>query len=756
MLPTYARVAIGLCLISAAGSVAQGDVRLPSIFSNHMVLQRQQQIPVWGWAEAGEEVTVVLGEERRTVIAHDDGRWRVTLDPRPAGGPYQLVAEGKNSITCDDVLVGDVWICSGQSNMEWPLKDSLNGALEVLTARHPRIRLITVPHVGSQEPRDDFEGQWQPCTPETAEEFSAVGYFFGRNVHLAANVPVGLIDVSWGGSTCEAWVSRHRLEQESQYEQLLAYWDRKAETYDHSAALAIYEARLKQWEESALQEGTYRARSSEPPFAKPSNPLEGQHRPANLYNGMLRPILGYAMRGVIWYQGESNAERAYQYRHLFPMMIQDWRDEWGRGQFPFYWVQLANYKERSAEPAESAWAELREAQSMTRRRLPNTGEAVTIDVGEADDIHPRNKQEVGRRLARWALAREYGFDVSYDGPRYTSMEKDGNKIRLRFAIGRNSADRLERGTVTGFQVAGADRKFVWAQARVIPSNRDGRVEVWSVEVEDPVAVRYAWGDNPACNLRNAAKLPAPPFRTDDWPGITVNTLAPPPDEEVKFTFDPSGTWKWEDDFLGNKIASTLRLNWSDNLLTGTHQATLGDPELDKPTTLAGGEVDGDKLTFAVRRILNSSELTVVYTGRLQGDMVEGTAEVRYAGDVTPFDWSARRVVEQTDLLGRWKLKYEGRSGVAESTFTLKETDGALQGTYESSFAGETPISEIKLRENELTFAVAIEFDGRKFTTRIKAEPRGDKISGVMVTEFGSRTFERRFVGSRVAEGDDEG
>lgn len=759
MKSSRARLVLGLCLTLAGGSVASADVRLPSIFSDHMVLQQNKPIPIWGWADPGEEVTVAIEGKRRAAVAGEDGKWKVMLDSRPAGGPYQLVVRAKNSITVDDVLVGEVWICSGQSNMEWPLKDSTDGELEVLAARYPRVRLITMPHVGSQEPQEDFEGEWQFCTPETAEEFSAVGYYFGRQLQRALDVPVGLIANSWGGSACEAWVSRDRLEADSRYDQLLQYWDQKAETYDHAAALATYEERVRQWKATAVEGNRRNRRRSrrEPPFPKPTNPLEGQHRPANLYNGVLRPIMGYGIRGVIWYQGESNTERAYQYRHLFPLMVQQWRDEWNQGSFPFYWVQLANYKARSADPSESAWAELREAQSKTRRVLPNTGEVVTIDIGEADDIHPRNKREVGQRLARWTLALDYGFNVAYDGPRYTKMEKDGNKIRLRFAIGRHADDRLERsedGEITGFAIAGKDRKFVWAQARVLPSSRDGQVEVWSDDVPHPVAVRYAWADNPECNLRSEGKLPVAPFRTDDWPGITVDVHAPRPDEVEKFTYDPSGTWKWEGDFNGTLIDYTLRLHWKDNALSGIYQAAFGIPELDAPRKIIGAQIDGNEISFAIGGTYRDGEFTILYSGRLENEKIVGTAHATVRGERRRVGWNAQRIVETDDVVGRWNVKLEGPNGLIESGFTLQGDGDALSGTFHSSLFGDTPISEVALNERELSFVVVVKTDDNEFTFRIKAEPRGDKVSGVMLADFGGDEREMRFAGAREASGDE--
>ncbi|HID23398.1 MAG TPA: sialate O-acetylesterase, partial [Planctomycetaceae bacterium] len=406
--------------------------------------------------------------------------------------------------------------CSGQSNMQWPVSAVRDADLEIRSAKLPQIRLITVPQVGTQEPQNDFQGEWKVCSPETVGDFSAVGFFFGRILHQVLGVPIGLIDNSWGGSSCEAWVRRDLLEKDPRYKALLERWKKTEATYDHEKALAAYKTRLEQWKKKVRE-----AKAAGKPIPRrprpPRNPLIGQHRPGNLYNGVLKPILGYGIRGTIWYQGESNASRAYQYRHLFPLMIQSWRDEWGIGDFPFYWVQLADYRAETAEPKESDWAELREAQTMAMK-LPHTGQAVIIDLGEANDIHPRNKQDVARRLARWPLACQYGLDIVYQSPLYKSMHTKGNKIVITFDHVGGGLVTVDVHDVKGFAIAGKDRKFVWAEARIVGKNQ---VEVWNDSVSNPVAVRYAWADNPVCNLYSRERLPVTPFRTDDWPGITA-------------------------------------------------------------------------------------------------------------------------------------------------------------------------------------------------------------------------------------------
>ena len=501
-----------LCLTSILGIVSlSAKVSTPSIFGDHMVLQRNHDNPVWGWADAGEKVTISIGGQAHTTKADRDGNWKVTLKPLPAGGPHRLTIKGKNTITYDDVLVGEVWICSGQSNMAWPVQNSYDGDLVALTANHPEIRLISVPQVGTQEPQKDFDGEWAHAAPDTVKDFSAVGYRFGLQLHQALGVPVGLIDNAWGGSAAEAWIRRDVLSKDKRYSELLGRWKETEATYDHAKAVADYEAKITKWEKGGSQGTRPRA---------PRNPLEGQHRPANIYNGVLKPTIGYGIKGAIWYQGEANAGRAYQYRHLFPLMIQHWRDEWGQGDFPFYYVQLADFRDRVSEPQEADWPELREAQTMTMDKLRNTGQAVIIDVGEGRDIHPRDKHTVANRLARWALARDYGIDVAHQSPRYRSMKVNGSKISVDLDhVGARGLYTFDTREPVGFSIAGKDQKFFWASARIVDKDT---IEVWSDSVENPAAVRYAWANNPDCNVFSREGLPATPFRTDDWPGVTAN------------------------------------------------------------------------------------------------------------------------------------------------------------------------------------------------------------------------------------------
>jgi sialate O-acetylesterase len=377
--------------------------------------------------------------------------------------------------------------------------------------------------VGTDEPQNNFKGSWTTCTPETAPDFSAVGYYFGRQLHQSLGVPIGLIDNAWGGSACEAWINRKVIDQDKRFKELMEHWQGVEKHVKSGQADKDYEKSLAAWKVKADEA----KKNGKPEPRKPRNSngnMTGNQRPANIYNGVLRPTIGYGIKGAIWYQGESNAGRAYQYRDLFPLMIKNWRDEFKQGDFPFYWVQLADFRAEKDAPAESDWAELREAQTMTMSKLPNTGEAVIIDIGEANDIHPTNKLDVGNRLARWALAKDYGIKgLAYRSPLYKSMEKKDGHIVAHFNHVGRGLDTVDVSNPLGFTIAGADKVFHHAQAEILGKGADrNQVKVWSDKVKTPVAVRYAWADNPVCNVRNFDGLPLTPFRTDDWPGVTAN------------------------------------------------------------------------------------------------------------------------------------------------------------------------------------------------------------------------------------------
>ena len=500
-----------IALLLASTSSVHAELKMSSVFSDHMVVQQKQPIRIWGWTSSGQDVSVTFAGQEKSAKADDSGRFDVSLDAVDATfEPQTLTVKADETKTFSDVLVGEVWLCSGQSNMQWSVGQADDPDLEALTANHPALRIVSVPQVGTQEVQNDFNGAWAECTPDNVKDFSAVGYFFGRRLHQTLNVPVGLIDNAWGGSACEAWVRRDLMEGNPLYQPLLDRWAKTEATYDHEAAMKAYNDRVKKWQET---------KKGNRPRA-PRNVLAGQHRPANLYNGVLKPILGYTIKGAIWYQGESNASRAFQYRELFPLMIQSWRDEWRQGDFSFYWVQLADFRGEVTDPAESDWAELREAQTMSMK-LPNTGEAVIVDLGEATDIHPKNKQDVAKRLARWALAKDYGYDITYRSPIYKSIEIKNGKAHVHFDHVGGGLDTFDVREPIGFTIASADGAFVHAQAKIVDKDT---MEVWSSEVSDPAHVRYAWADNPICNVQNKEGLPLTPFRSDDRKGITAENL----------------------------------------------------------------------------------------------------------------------------------------------------------------------------------------------------------------------------------------
>ena len=500
-------------LQSALSSQAvHADVVLPAVFTDHMVLQRDVTVPVWGSAAPGKRVYVSIGKQKKQTHADANGKWQIQLDAMKAGGPLTLVVSDKDStVSKHDVLVGEVWICSGQSNMAWSVERSLHPNKEIAAAKWPLIRLLTVPRKSTTEPLYDIDSEWKVCSPESIRQFSAVAYYFGRKLHQELNVPIGLINTSYGGTPAEAWMTRGEIAKNAELRSITEHWDKLTEEYPR--AMGVYNTQLAQWRTKANEAEAAGRKAPRRPRAPrgPGHP----HQPGGLFNAMVAPLIPYAIRGTIWYQGESNAGRGYEYRKLFSEMITDWRRQWERGDFPFYFVQLANFRAVQEKPTHSDWAELREAQTMALS-LPNTGMAVIIDIGEADDIHPKNKQDVGRRLALNALAHDYKQDVVYSGPMHTDTKIEDGKIHLSFdhvgsGLVAKGGERLRQ-----FTVAGEDRRFVQAEAKI-----DGdKVVVWNDEVEKPVAARYAWADNPICNLYNVEGLPASPFRTDDWPGVT--------------------------------------------------------------------------------------------------------------------------------------------------------------------------------------------------------------------------------------------
>jgi sialate O-acetylesterase len=513
------KTAVGLlCLLAFASFTAGAAVSVPNIIGDHMVLKADKPLPIWGKAAPGEKVSVTFNGKTESAIADSNGKWLVKLAKAKAGGPFEMTIAGKdNTLKFSDILVGEVWIGSGQSNMQFQVNQAINGEKEIADAKYPEIHLFSVKLTVAGEPQDNCEGSWTVCTPETVPSFSAVLYFFGRDLHKDLKVPVGLINSSWGGTPAESWTSRPTLENDPDLAKIVTYWDKTLA--DYPKAKADYDAAFAKWKEGADKA---KAEGKPEPGGKPSEPRGPQHswRASGLFNAMIAPLVPYAISGSIWYQGESNAGRAFQYRKLFAAMIEDWRKAWNQGPFPFYFVQLANFTDSKPDPDESEWAELREAQTMTLS-LKNTGMAVIIDIGDAKDIHPKNKQDVGKRLELNALAKDYGQKVEYSGPMYKSMKVKGNAIELSF-------DHVSGGlsakgdSLKGFAIAGEDKKFVWADAKI----EGKKIIVSSDKVAAPVAVRYAWAHNPVCNLYNGEGLPASPFRTDAWDGITVKNFQP--------------------------------------------------------------------------------------------------------------------------------------------------------------------------------------------------------------------------------------
>ena len=674
------RLAIAAAISTAS---AWADVSLPAIISDHMVLEKSAKVPIWGKADPGEGVTVTLNGKSAKATADAAGKWAAALDLKAsAPGPFEMTVEGKNKLTLADVVVGEVWVASGQSNMEFQLTRSIGAEQEIAQPANPLLRQFLVKRNPTSEALEDTEGTWVTASPETTGRFSAVGYYFAKKLQSELKVPVGLIHTSWGGTPSEAWTSAEAIDSvpdlKAKREQLWAalkdYPEKKQAFIDglgawikengradkpvaDAAAFAGGEVSTEgwapvkipgavtanglpdagavwlrkevdiqnktaanlqlslpidgfdsvYWNGKLLKQTTYQdfaglgsvrhygpydipagevkegknilaIRLYEPvgpaQFPKepkagaiplggewlakaeyefpaldaqkiaaapkpPTNPSGPQNVASYLFNGMIHPILPYAIRGAIWYQGEANASRAYQYRTAFPLMITDWRKQWNQGDFPFYFCQLANYMAKKNEAGESAWAELREAQSLTLK-LPNTGQAVLIDIGESVDIHPRNKKDAGERLALIALAKDYKKSRPYSGPVYDSMKIANGKAVLGFKhtedglVARPLPETYDVKSQTketaplvrnspgsqleGFAICGEDKKWVWADAKI----HGDTVVVSSDKVPSPVAVRYAWSDNPTCNLYNSAGLPASPFRTDDFPATTLN------------------------------------------------------------------------------------------------------------------------------------------------------------------------------------------------------------------------------------------
>ena len=502
-------------IVLSFATVAHANVALPDVISSGMVLQRDQSAPIWGKADPGEAVTVRFNGYVKTTTAGADGRWLIRLQRLKATAtPAVLIVEGKNKIELQDILVGEVWLVAGQSNMQRLLSETANGAEAIAAANRPAIRLFNVSRQVAFKHAPPPLGVWRACSPESVKEFSAAGYYFGVELQKELNVPIGLINSSYGGSQAEAWTPVEYLVASADLKPTV---DRKKIWDEERPRVKVqYDEAIKQWREEADKAKAAGA----VPRPSPAVPdaLREYRVAASIYNGMIEPLIPLAIRGALWYQGESNEARAQQYGILLPVMIKSWRERWGEDDFPFGIVQLPNYREAKTDPADEAWSHVREAQRLTAASVPHTGLIVTIDIGEARDIHPKNKLDVGKRMARWALVEVYKHKDLKSGPVFQKAQIDGSKIVVTFSeVG--SGLKLRTGSrPEEFAIAGADRKWYWAEAKLIGRNR---VEVWSPQVSQPLAVRYAFNNNPRNpNLTNDTGIPAGPFRTDNWPGPT--------------------------------------------------------------------------------------------------------------------------------------------------------------------------------------------------------------------------------------------
>lgn len=500
-------------------STGVAEVKLPSIFGSNMVLQRDKPIAIWGWADKGEEITVTLGDKNSAKTKADgDGKWMVKLEAMKASAVADdkgllLTIKGSNTVTFTNILIGEVWICSGQSNMAFVVRQTNNADKAIASSNQPAIRLITVPRTPIDTPQHNFIGKWEICGPTTVPNFSAVAYFFGSELLQNLNVPIGLINTSFGGTPADAWTSRAALESVPSLKPLLDDWDKRANEQTADKVAKLNQDALKKWQDaSAKAKADGKAAPQKPrPIVEAAR---SQHRPANLYNGMIAPLVPLSVRGAIWYQGESNVPRAHQYQTIFPLMIKNWRQDFGED-MPFGFVQLAPFRYTRNDPAMGA--ELWEAQLMTLKKLPNIGMAVITDLGNVKDIHPTNKLDVGKRLALWARAQVYGEKkLVFSGPIYQSHQVTDSVIEISFDhVGSGLKSRDDK-PLTHFEIAGEDRVFKPAEVKI----GEKKLMVSSREVNKPVAVRFAWRDDAEPNLINKEGLPASPFRTDTWKGVT--------------------------------------------------------------------------------------------------------------------------------------------------------------------------------------------------------------------------------------------
>lgn len=503
-------VTLGLLFLVSEGrpnSHAFADVTWPAIFSEHMVLQQDRSLPVWGWAEPGEEVKVSLGGQELTTNADDKGRWRVTFDALRGGGEaLTLSARGKsNTVKAEDVLIGEVWLGSGQSNMAMTVNRARDFERERAAANLPQIRLFREDSTAAAEPGRAGKGRWVICSPETVGTFSATAFYFGRELHQALGRPVGLVVSAVGGTPIESWIDADVQHSAPELKGFFEAMEKQRGEFDEAAAKARYERQLARWKEAVAKA---RAANEALP-ARPRDPVEAWAQKADvgrLFNGNIVPLIPYAIRGALWYQGEANTNppKGPFYRYQLPLLVRDWRGRWGQGDFPFAWVQLPDFKARGRD-----WVMVREAMREALS-LPNTGMAVTIDIGDPGNIHPTNKQDVGKRLAQWALATVYGKDVASSGPLPVGSKIKGNEVIVSFSHA-DGGLVAKGGQLKGFELAGADGQWRNADAKIVGES----VVISTSDVKVPVAARYAWSDVPVASLYNGAGLPASPFRTSE-------------------------------------------------------------------------------------------------------------------------------------------------------------------------------------------------------------------------------------------------
>ena len=511
------RTLILVVLVLLLPSWINANVSLPDVLSSGMVLQRDHKIPIWGKAEPGEAITVKFGKQSKQTTADKDGKWIVDLNPMRANATSAaMTIIGKNQIELNDILVGEVWLVAGQSNMQRLLSETANGAEATAAATHPQIRLFNVSRQVAFKHTAPPLGSWQACSPESVKHFSAAGYYFAVELQNELKVPIGVINSSYGGSQAEAWTPVEYLLASTDLKPTVdrtKIWDE-----ERPRVKVEYDEAIKKWREES---DAAKANGAVPkPSPAVPDALREYRIAASIYDGMIAPLIPFPIRGAVWYQGESNEARAQQYEILLPVMIKSWRERWNEGDFPFGIVQLPNYRDPKDEPTDEAWSHIREAQRRTARSLTNTGLIVTIDIGEARDIHPKNKLDVGKRMAYWAFNSVYAKNSVKPGPSFRSVVpgSSGNELLVTFDDVGHGLKTRDNGKPAEFAIAGEDKKWYWAEAEIVGKNK---VKVWSKSVLMPVAVRYAFNNNPRNpNLTNDSGLPASPFRSDTWPGPT--------------------------------------------------------------------------------------------------------------------------------------------------------------------------------------------------------------------------------------------